>query len=165
MALVVEDGTGLSTAESYISVADADTRHSDLGNTAWAALSTGAKEAALRAATDYMEGSYRQAWKGTRRTRDQALSWPRYGVIVDGWCIDSTIVPAEVAGACADLALRASTATLAPDIERAVIREKIGALETEYAPNQPLTTRYRAVDMALAPFLRSTAMTCRLVRA
>lgn len=35
MALIVEDGTGLSTAESFISVADAVTYHTNRGNTSW----------------------------------------------------------------------------------------------------------------------------------
>ena len=35
MALEVEDGTGKSTAESYISVADATTYHTARGNSTW----------------------------------------------------------------------------------------------------------------------------------
>ena len=53
MTLVIEDGTGKSNAESYISVADADTYHSNRGNTDWAALTTAEKERLLRIATDY----------------------------------------------------------------------------------------------------------------
>ena len=52
MSLVVEDGTGKADAESYISVADADTYHSNRGNTDWAALTTTEKEQLLRGATD-----------------------------------------------------------------------------------------------------------------
>jgi len=36
MSLIVEDGTGKSTSESYISVADASTYHAARGNTLWA---------------------------------------------------------------------------------------------------------------------------------
>ena len=103
MTLIVEDGSGLSTSESYISVSDADARHTALGNTAW----TGAdavKESALRRATQYMTQAYRQRWKGTRLLREQALDWPRYGVIVDNFYLDTVIVPDDVANACADLA-------------------------------------------------------------
>ena len=38
MALIVEDGTGLANAESYVSVADATTYHTNYGNTAWTAI-------------------------------------------------------------------------------------------------------------------------------
>lgn len=165
MALVVEDGTGLAGAEAFVSVADADTRHSNFGNTAWASASTEEREQALRKATAYMEQAYRSKWKGTKLLRAQALSWPRYGATVDGYTIDSTLVPDEVANACADLALRALSDDLNADQTRAVVREKVGPLETEYSEASPQGTRYRAVDMALGPFLRFGSMNTTLVRA
>jgi len=154
MTLIVEDGTGLATAESYISVADADARHTAFGNSDWTGA-TSVKEAALRRATAHMEQAYRERWKGTRLRPDQGLSWPRYGVVVDTWYVETTIVPAEVASACADLALKALAGDLNADLTRTVIREKVGPIETEYAPNAPEATRYRAIDMALAPYLKA----------
>lgn len=158
MALVTEDGTGLSNAESLCSVAVADARHTALGNTAW----TGAdavKEAALRRATQYMMQRYRTQWKGTRLLRAQALDWPRYGVIRDGiYDVDTNIVPDEVANACADLALRALSDDLAPDQARVAIREKVGPLETEYSPFASQSVAYVAIDRALRPFLRGGGM-------
>jgi len=166
VALVVEDGTGLATAESYISVADADTRRTNLGADAtWTAATTAEKEEALRAATEYMEGSFRQSWKGTKLTRDQALSWPRYGATVDGYTVDSDVVPGEVANACADLALKSLGEDLTPDLERAVIREKVGPLETEYDRASPQAKRFRAVANMLAPFLKGSSAMATLVRA
>lgn len=164
MALVVEDGTGLSNAESFISVADANARHTAFGNTAWTGADS-VKEAALRKATAYMEQAYRSEWRGTKLLRDQALSWPRYGAVVDGWTVESTLVPTEVANACADLALRALADDLNEDLTRAVIREKVGPLETEYSAFSPQSVRYRAIDMALAPYLRGGSMNARVVRA
>ena len=163
MTLIVEDGSGLSTSESYISVSDADARHTALGNTAW----TGAdavKESALRRATQYMTQAYRQRWKGTRLLREQALDWPRYGVFVDNFYLDTVVVPDDVANACADLALRALTNDLAPDTERAVVREKVGPLETEYAPYAPQSTSWTAINMALAPYMKSGGVNVPLVR-
>lgn len=164
MTLIVEDGTGLSTAESYISVADAGTRHTALGNTAWTGTDA-AKEAALRRATQYMLQRYRGRWQGNRINSSQALDWPRYSVIVDGYDVDSDDVPTEIANACADLALRALAADLNEDQTRAVVREKVGPLETEYAAGSSQATRYVAVDQALAPFFRVGATSARLVRA
>jgi hypothetical protein len=63
VSLIVEDGTGLATAESYISVADADTRQAALGITNWATLSTAEKEQALRRST--RTSSRRFAFAGT----------------------------------------------------------------------------------------------------
>lgn len=166
MALVVENGTGLSNAESYVSVAGADTRMSNLGNTNWTTLTTVEKEQALRRATVYMAQAYRERWAGNRHTTTQALDWPRNSVVVDGFVvIESNVVPADVANACADLAFKAAAGDLNADIERAVIREKVGPLETEYSAHSPQTVRYRAIDMLLAPYLTGGGAMARLVRA
>lgn len=165
MTLIVEDGTGLSTSESFISVANADARIAALGlsSTEWTALDATGKEQALRRATSHLEGLYRDRWKGTRLLRTQALSWPRYGAVVDEWQIESTLVPTDIANACAELAFKAAAGDLAPDIERAVIREKVGPLETEYSATAPQATNYRAISLKVAPYLRGSGT--RLVRA
>lgn len=167
MSLIVENGTGLANAESYISVADADTRHSNLGNAAWAPLATADKEAALRKATTYMLQAYRQRWTGYRVKVNpmQALDWPRYGVEVDHFPVHFDIVPSDVANACADLALKASTGELAPDLSPRVIREKVGPIETQYAVGTAEFIRFRAVDMMLAPYLTGGQAMATLVRA
>ena len=164
MSLVTENGTGQATAESYISVASADARHTAFGNTAWTGTDA-VKEQALRRATAYMTQAYRGRWTGTKLTSAQALDWPRYDVSVDGYSVDSNIVPADIVNACADLALKASTDTLNADLERAIIREKVGPLETEYSAYSPQRPRYPAIDGALAPYLTGSAATAQLVRA
>lgn len=163
MTLIVEDGTGLSTAESYISVADAGTRHTNLGNTAWTGTDA-VKESALRRATQYMLQAYRGNWQGTRMNSTQALDWPRAWVSVDGYAVATNIVPTEVANACADLALRALSADLNADLSPPVIREKVGPIETEYAAYGPERTRYPAIDMMLAPYLGRGGSSFGLVR-
>lgn len=165
MALVVEDGTGKSDANAFVSVADADARHTLLGNSAWTGDAT-VKEAAIARATVYMEQAYRTRWVGLRAHEDQALSWPR--VIeqeVDGWWIDSDVLPVAIANACADLALRALSDDLNADLTRAVVRKKIGPLETEYDRASPQSKRFRAVDMALSPYLKGSGANAALVRA
>jgi hypothetical protein len=49
MALIVEDGTGLANAESYVSVADATTYHANIGNTAWAVYRQSLRDITLQA--------------------------------------------------------------------------------------------------------------------
>ncbi len=165
MSLIVEDGTGKSDAESYISVADADTYHVKRGNTAWGLLTLEAKEVLLRKATDYMVQTYRTQWAGARKFDNQALDWPRYDVpkfdspsgygSYPAYYLD-TIVPGEVKVACAELAYKANVDTLAPDIDRLTKREKVGTLEVEYDNNQGVPyKRYRAVDNLLGPLLMS----------
>lgn len=162
MSLIVEDGSGLSTAESYISVADADTYHSNRGNTSWCSLTVTQKEQLLRKATDYMVQSYRTKWAGARKYDDQALDWPRYDVpkfdSPSGYGVypsyyDDSSVPGEVKVACAEFALKANSATLAPDVDRITKREKVGQLEVEYDTNALPYKTYRAIDNLLRPML------------
>jgi len=176
MALITEDGTAKADAESLASVAFADTHHSNRGNTAWAALTTAAKEQALRKATDYIGATYGRRWDGARVSSLQALDWPRYDVPkrdgvysrYAGYGYDtyyvSDAVPAAVQRACADLALRASVAALAPDRTQAVKRKRVeGAVEIEYQDYSDDTPLYPAIDGALAPFLTAGG-SARLVR-
>jgi len=165
VTLIVEDGAGLETAESYASVAQADARLASLGMTNWATLTPTEKEQALRRATVAMVQFCGGRWKGTRLYRAQALDWPRYGAEVDGHAIPSTEVPVDVRNACIDLAIKAAAGDLNPDIERAVKREKIGPLETEYSDYSPQSTRYRALEQALSGYLRGSGASVPLYRA
>ena len=168
MSLIVEDGTGLATSESYMDVATATQYHADRGNAAWAALTTPQAEQALRKATDYMVQQYRQRWKGRRVLITQALDWPRVGVVLQDFGgsqgrnnfgsyglfqVSFTIVPIPVARACAELALRASAGDLAPDLGRPTILEKVDVIEVQYAPGARQAVMYRAVDNLLLPYL------------
>ena len=164
MSLIVETGSGSSTAESYISVADADARHTAFGNSAWTGT-TAVKEAALRKATAYMTQAYRGRWTGTRITSVQALDWPRWGAMLEGFPISSTTIPTDIANACADLALKALADDLAPDLTRAIVREKVGPLETEYSAFSPEAPRYPAIDGALSAYLMGGGAMMRLIRA
>jgi len=158
MTLIVEDGTGKAGAEAYISVADASTYFTNRGNTAWGSISTEAlQEAYLRQATDYMTQIYRDRWEGVRFTQDQALDWPRSGATRDSWSVPIDEVPVEVQNACAELALKASSGELAPDLTQGVIREKVDVIEVEYDKYSPQYTRYRSIDAMLSPYLSATS--------
>lgn len=75
MAFLVEDGTGLTDATAYISVADADAYFSDVTNSNWSAASTSEKENAIIKATRYMEKRFGARWKGIIASSTQGLSW------------------------------------------------------------------------------------------
>lgn len=176
--LIVEDGTGLANAESFISVADATAYHLARGNDAWAAIATDTiREQLLRKATDYMQGQYREIWTGYMLKPTQALAWPRYYVPIKGYALvgigsatgfgaywPSNAVPVIVANACAELALKALTLTLAADIERVTIREKIGPIEVDYMPGSLPFVRYRAIDNMLQAFFSGSAGSTKVVR-
>jgi len=107
-SFVAEDGTGLSNANSYLSVADADTYHANVTQSGeWTAATQAARENGLIVATQYLENKYRGRWRGRKKLWSQALAWPRYGAVDDdGYAIDSEAVPQELQAACAELALR-----------------------------------------------------------
>jgi len=159
MTIIVEDGTGLSTAETYIAVAAADTYHAERGNIAWGALDQlDDKEPALRRATDYMRQVYRNRWKGTPVSNTQALDWPRYSVFPDNallYSLPSDAVPTEVKNACAELALRATTTELLADVAPtgAVRSETVGPISVSYDNTGQRSMRYVAIDKMLGPLL------------
>lgn len=157
--LTIETGAGLANADSYASVAAADTRCASLGLSAWTALAEADKEIALRRATQFM-ATYRTRWAGRRVYQRQALDWPRYNVAVDGFTVPSTIVPLDVVNACIDLAVRAGSGEdLLPDLDtgsNAIKKDKTGPLETEYFQNTTdARERFVAVDALLAPYFGS----------
>jgi hypothetical protein len=155
MALIVENGTGLSNAESYCSEVYADDYHEKRGNAAWDSVLD--KEAALRKATDYMLQVYRSRWQGTRLTTTQALDWPRSNVGIDVYTtVDDDIVPVEVKNACAELALKTYSAELYEDIGQKVKRKKVDVIEIEYESASTQTKQYRAIDAMLSPYLLSS---------
>ena len=101
MALVVEDGTGLSNADSYQSLTDADLYATNYGLTAWSALTASPgvddtqKEIALRNATLNIDIS--RIYIGEKLNDDQSLEFPRIPE-------DEIGMPQKVRDACVILA-------------------------------------------------------------
>lgn|SRR5574343_469371 len=114
--LVVEDGSGVAGAESYVAVADADAYFAKRGSPAsWTGLSESVKEQYLREGTDYLEMMYDGRWKGCKVESDQALSWPRYNVHdSDGIVLDSAIIPQKLKNALCEAALQRTSGDLLP---------------------------------------------------
>ncbi len=164
MSLIVEDGTGLTNAVSYASVAEADAYHSAMGFTGWTGVDA-VKEVALRKATQYMDIMYR--WRGYRRYTTQALENPRYDPDMDITRDDLAWPPRGLKEACSELALRALSGDLILDVEddRPITREKVGPLETVYGvptnSNQPV---YMIAARLLRGLIKSRGSSLRIVR-
>jgi hypothetical protein len=162
MALIVEDGSTVANAQSYITVVAADTYHSDRGHPAWALLDLPTKEASLRLATDFMVDSYRNYWKGYRNDPNQALENDLdlsryvnvYNRAIQPYFVPSTIVPREVKESCAEFALVASTGQLNPNVARGQKKVKVGVLEVEYDGYAALNTRLSVATGRLSVYLR-----------
>ena len=87
MAFVVEDGTGLTTSNSYVSVAEFKAYWAER-DFDFSSYSDGAIEVALVKSTDYIELQYRNRFIGCVLVADQALSFPRVGVYVRGIAVE-----------------------------------------------------------------------------
>lgn len=163
MSLIVEDGSVVLNAESYVSVFEADDYHDTRGTANWSLLSVTEKEQALRRATDFMKGRYRARWKGGRLHPFQALDWPRQGVVTDdmgsamppyyAFVIDYRIIPLEVKQACAELALRAASGPLIDDRTQKLQSETIGPIKSVFDPNATDMVQYTQIDEMLKIYL------------
>lgn len=125
-----------ANADSYASVAEADTYHTNYGTgAAWTALSDTNKEIALRRATMYIDGRFGSRFHGERTDPAQYLAWPRKEVFMYGAdvSLDDELIPKAVKDAAAYLALQSTVVSLTDNVGATVRREKIGPIETEYA--------------------------------
>ena len=182
MPLVIEDGTGVATANSYATVAEFVAFYVDRGNTVLAEADTDQIEAALVKGSDYLQQKFRLLWNGARATETQRLDWPRRGVAVpdffDPFYRDISNVPLSfqdalftaenevlyeakvaqmlVAAETFDAA-GASTGVIQPSLGRTTKREKLGVLEVEYFDqaqgSSRQTTKYWNVEQTVEPFI------------
>lgn len=155
MSLVVEDGSGLATAESYATVDELRTWASARGVTV-SADDTGCEQA-LRAAAQWIDTRWR--YKGVQLTADQVLEFPRSG-LVDWSGRAVTGVPKRVKDAACELAYRAATGTsLMPDAERSAYAKSktVGPISVTYADGAPQSTTFVAVERLLQPYARDTS--------
>ena len=76
--MIVEDGTGLTDSNSYVSVVFADDYFSARGVSGWDALTNEQKEQSLIRATDYIDSVFQ--WYGKKATKEQALRFPRVDI-------------------------------------------------------------------------------------
>jgi hypothetical protein len=94
--LIVEDGTGLADANAYIDIDFVDNYLIGDQLTAWEALTEPEQESAIIKATRFID---LMDWKGTRKTLEQALEWPRLGVEYQGFEIEGLPNPVKKATA------------------------------------------------------------------
>lgn len=119
MAFILEDGTGLTNSTSYSSITFADDYHSrSLYKAEWDDATSPQKEIALMMATRVIDTDFR--FRGFRKTKAQALQWPRirvpdqgvYNGYGPGWGIgligtyyDEAVIPQRLKMATAQGAL------------------------------------------------------------
>lgn len=161
--LVVQDDDGSETsANSYISLADADSYFSDRDNSTWSSAVDADKIIALIKAWQYID--YNFCFKGCRLTTTQNTEWPRsYAYNMCGRAIEG--IPTSLTYAQSEYALRALSDELLKDItydsNKLVTRskDKVGPVETEREYGGYIITRsYPSADVLMKDLLKISGM-------
>jgi len=169
MVLTVEDGTGLSGANGFLSVAEYKA-HSDDRGVAYSQYADSLIEQAIVRSTDHL--SVRWPWAGYKLKErgspagEQALAFPRSNLTDEkGYSVANNIVPREIKKATAEivhleLATPGSMSPVYIPSER-VKSEKVGPISTEFDLSRtdaasviPILT---VVQDLVAPFLKRGA--------
>lgn len=155
MTLIVEDGSIVPNANSFVSDAEYVEYASARGLTIGA--DAAARETELIRAMDYLE-YYRDEYKGLKVERDQPLQWPRYSVWVDSFQLDSNVIPKEIKRAQMEAGvLIASGVSLTPsgNIEN-VQSQSIGDLSISYFSGGTYkTVQHKNIDQHLEILLQN----------
>lgn len=140
--IVVEDGTIVANANSYVSEANLTTYATDRGLTLVADESI-----LLIKAMDYIESI---GYKGVKVLSTQALQWPRYSVYLDGYYFPSNEIPKELKQAQMAVAVSIDQGDdpLAT-IGQGVKREKVDVLEVEYMPGSSSAPIIKSITSSL----------------
>lgn len=133
MTTVVAD-VGLDTANSYVTVAEADAYFSDsFGRPLWANATNDAKATlvvyASRLLDQYME------WAGIKATDTQSMEWPRIGAYDRfGAVIPSDQIPKQVKYAAFELAYYVLENNGLSFADQTIDSVKVGSIQVEFTP-------------------------------
>lgn len=133
--LIVEDGSIVTDANSYIDTAYLDSYASDRNLTIPTVEVD--KETAILLAMDYIE-SFRMRFTGSKATELQSLQWPRKYAWVDCYEFADDEIPNELKKAVAQLVVEQQTHPLYPvpltsSFQGAVTETSIGPLTKKYS--------------------------------
>lgn len=163
MALIVEDGSIVTGANSYVSVADIRAYCSARG----ISLPSSDSDVEVMAvqAFDYIE-SFRSRYKGHTTTQNQRTSWPRKCVVIDCYPVPDNEIPWQLKEAQCQATGEALETDLMPNSTAAVKREKVDVLEVEYqdSVDSGVPVSFPKIDSKLAILMGSSGMRVRVVR-
>lgn len=176
ITLTKEDGTGLTAANVYADLDDAEAYLENTGRLCdWQTYDLETRKAALIQGADYLDQSFRNRFKGQRSSSDQRLEWPR-DLVYDELGNLVADIPEEVLNASVEFAYEAAASPLAPtpevsDTGGQVIleRSKVDVLETEVRYSEVQSTKnfrsYPRAQLVIRRWLRgggSRGLTVRI---
>lgn len=154
MALIVEDGTVVSNANSYVSVTDANLYLADRG------ITVTVSEGQILRGADYVN-SFRTRFKGFKLTPiASSMQWPRSYVVLDERLLPDGTIPALIIDAQIEVALEIASNRDPHETTstRVIKKQKLDVLEVEYdtmAGREVPNYDYRRVKSLLRPVLRN----------
>lgn len=166
MPFIVEDGTGVDGANSYVSLEYANEYFTLRNRTEWTGTDA-VKQGYLISATDYIEAIFGRRFIGEMTDMSQPLSWPRTNTdeyLETAYAEDE--IPDVLKRACCEYAyqiivggeLLPTPAVDASGFSVVTTREAVGPIETEYrvagSSGRPMTVRsYPKADSLMAGLL------------
>ena len=166
MAIVIEDGTIVDDANSYVTRADYIAYAASKGVTI---ADDSDADTELVKAAEFI-GAHEGNLKGDKVGRDQPLAYPRKGVVLEGFTWDADEIPRQVVLCQMALALdiHAGVDLYNPPANpgRAAKREKVDVIEVEYfgRAGAKMSRDSTATALLATLLVRSGLMSIPLVR-
>ncbi len=169
MALVIENGSLVANANSYVSVEEARAFAAARASALVDDMGDEEIEAALIRGCDYLE-TFRNKYQGSKVASTQELCWPRECVTVEGFPVAINEIPVLLKKAQMQLVIEDANGTvdLMPTGDgRDLIREKTDVLESEWAPGSGGSAQptFAKVMAYLGPLFSNLPGTIRVYRA
>jgi len=152
--LIVEDGSIVSGANTYVTVAEFQQFCSDRNITITDTY--GDESELLIQAMDYFE---QQPFKGIKFIETQSLQFPRSDFYLDGYLTDSDAIPQLVKDAQITIAISIMQGNdPLSTLDRSVKREQVDVLEVEYMDNAGPTVIIRSIGNIMRKLVTSSSM-------
>ena len=154
--LIIEDGSGVANANSYVTDAEYTAYALARGKTIGADAT--AREIELILSMDYIEG-FRNQFKGRKVDFDQSLQWPRNAVYIDGFLVDFDSIPQELKSAQMEAGIVSNESDLLKTGNfQNVSKERLGEIEVEYFSGGSWENiQTEAIDVKLNELLRNSS--------
>lgn len=155
---VVEDGSGVSAATSYLTV-EALKQYWENQGYSYEDLTTTDIQRLLNKATSYIDNNYRKGFPGYRQYDNQTLEWPRTGAYyLDDYTINENTIPSEVKNAVGEASYLLNTGedltasiSKVGKIKKSRVKVDVIEEELEYTEGSGLYSNiYTIIDDALS---------------
>ena len=156
MPLIVEDGSQVAGANSFTT--DAELTAYALARGVTLPATEAERDVLQIKAVDYLFSKESQM-QGSRIAKTQALMYPRNGVSVHGFSIDSDEIPEQLKSAQLEAAIALSTQEILVNSSSSnITKEKVDVIEVEYSDGGKYDSiRLDKVDTYLKPLLTTSS--------